>query len=173
MQAWVWVSCWSLQMKGRLEEIVLQYNSQWRNILSCVCQHSCLPSTFSSYVKMKSPVRWSICEEFYQIIPGSQRRPSDSQAGWGMHTVKCFNFPSEGRDATRAGACEPPGLRREGGPWRVYFGSVPQRPSSSFRIGFPVAWGAVCQVTHRLGSRVLPGFGATHFSLKPSHEGGG
>lgn len=70
-------------------------------------------------------------------------------------------------------ACKPSGLKREGGPRRVDFGSVPQTLSSSFRIGFPVAWGTVSQVTHRIGLRVLPGLGVICFSVKPKHEGGG
>lgn len=81
-------------------------------------------------------------------------------------------FFQKGREASRAVACKPSGLSREGGPRPVYFGSIPRTLSYGFRIGFPTARGAGCQITHTVGFRVLPGRGVTRFLLEPRPEDG-
>lgn len=109
---------------------------------------------------------WSVSSERAR----SQCRSLVTRFVGSMPTVKCFSFTSRGQRWYQLNGLRAAWHKGVGGHWRVYFGSVPPTLSYSFRVGFPIAGlsrGAVCQVTHAVGFRVLPGCGAIQFSLKP------
>lgn len=102
---------------------------------------------------------WCILSHPYQEV---NCRPFSSQFRWSMTLWDAFNSPSEGQQGLAHS-----GIRRWEVTGKVYFGSVLQMLSYSFRVTLQL-WGSFQSHSiprHTQGcSHVLSGFGAVRFS---------
>lgn len=165
------VSFWFLPVEGFLGETVLHYSPRGRDILSCIYQHFCLPSALPQVFTCKWSIQWSPCEVFYRIMPGSQFQPFTNHFVGGMPTMKCFHFTSKGQGCYQSHGLQAAWHKGWGAVGALlWFSSTDTQLRTVLELVFQLQGSlqrSISQGTHTVGFRVLSGFGATQFSLKP------